>query len=147
MARITAKNPNLNFKVTSIPQIRNSKNRSTYGKIYGVAVLRSSQNRAAASIIQKALTQGEAQQVTLADSGGLQYPYRTTPAGVIKNDFTVLFARQAIQTVGFYTPSFDFIYSLFNSTLNQIASGALDVDKGSRRIENEINNYIGKNQL
>lgn len=147
IARIKAKNPNLNVKVTSIPQIRNSKNRSTYGKLYGVAILKSSSNKQAAGIVQKALTQGETQQVTLADSGGLQYPYRTTPKGAVRDDLTALFARQAIQTVGFYTPSFDFIYSLFNSTLNQIASGALDADKGSRRIENEINNYIGKNQL
>lgn len=145
-SRIMAKNPNLNYKITSIPQIKNSKNRSTYGKIYGVAVLKSSPNRAAANIIQSALSRGVAQQITIADSN-LQYPYRTTPESAITNDKTVLYAKQAIQTVGYYMPSFDFVYSLFNSTLNQIASGALDANRGTQKIEAELNNYIGKNQL
>ena len=144
--RIVAKNPNLNYKITSIPQIKNSKNRFTYGKIYGVAVLKSSPNRAAANIIQTALTRGDAQKITIEDSK-LQYPYRTTPESAITNDKTALYARQAIQTVGYYMPSFDFVYSLFNSTLNQIASGGLDVNRGTLKIEAELNNYISKNQF
>lgn len=147
VSRIRAKNPNLDFKVTSIPQIRTSQNRSTYGKLYGVAVLKSSPNKAAASVIQRALTQGDAQKITIEYSDGLQYPYRTTPKGAVKDDLDALFARQAIQTVGFYMPSFDFVYSLFNTTLNQIASGALDTNKGTSKIQLELNNYISKNQL
>ena len=145
-ARIEAKNQNLNYKVTSIPQIRNSKNRLTYGKIYGIGILKSSPNKSAASFIAQELTRNEAQKVTLED-GGLQYPYRTTPTGTTKNDVSALFARQAIQVVGYYMPSFDFTYALFNSTLSQIASGALDTDRGVQRIEAELNNYISKNQL
>lgn len=144
--RIVAKNPNLNYKITSIPQIRNSTTRLTYGKMYGVAVLKSSSNKPAAAIIQRELARGEAQKVTIEDSG-LQYPYRTTPINAIKDDLGALFARQAIQTVGYYMPSFDFTYTLFNNTLNQIASGALDASKGAAKIEAEINNYIGRNQL
>ena len=145
-SRIQAKNPNLNYKITSIPQIRTSKDRLTYGKIYGVAIIKSSQNRAAANFVQQQLTRGDAQKVTVEDSG-LQYPYRTTPQGTLKDDKSTLYARQAIQTAGYYTPSFDFTYSLFKNVLTQIASGAIDASTGSKRIEAELNNYIGKNQL
>lgn len=145
-ARIIAKNPNLDYKITSIPQIRTSKNRLTYGKIYSVAILKSSQNIPAASFIRNQLTRGDAQKITLEDSK-LQYPYRTTPENAQLDAKKVLFAKQAIQTVGYYTPSYDFVYSLFNSILTQIASGAIDTNNGSQRIEAELNNYIGKNQL
>lgn len=144
--RVASKNPNLNYKITSIPQIRNSTNRSTYGKIYGAAVLKSSRNIAAARIIQTKLTTGDVQQITVEDSG-LQYPYRTTPKAALKSDTNVLFAQQAVQTIGYYMPSFDFAYVLFNSTLEQIASGALSSEKGVKKIEGELNNYIIKNQL
>lgn len=144
--RIKAKNPNLNYKITSIPQVRSSKNRLTYGKIYGVSVLKSSSNPVAASVIQQQLTRGDALQATIENSG-LQYPYRTTPASALKEERSALFARQAIQVVGYYTPSFDFTYALFKNVLDQIASGALNTEKAVQRIESELNNYIIKNQL
>ena len=144
--RIRAKNPNLNYKVTSVPQIRNSSNRSTYGKIYGAAVLKSSRNIAAARIIQSKLITGGPQEIIVRDSG-LQYPYRTTPQIALNSDKNVLFAQQAIQTVGYYMPSFDFVYSLFYSIINQIASGEISTENGVNKIEAELNNYISKNQL
>ena len=145
-SRIQAKNPNLNYKITSIPQIRTSKDRLTYGKIYGVAMIKASQNKAAASFVQQQLTRDSAQKVTIEDSK-LQYPYRTTPQGTLKDDKSTLYARQAIQTTGYYTPSFDFTYSLFKNVLTQMTSGAIDANTGAKKIEIELNNYIGKNQL
>lgn len=145
-SRIEAKNPNLNYKVTSIPQIRNSQNRFTYGKIYSVAVLKASLNKAAASFVQRELTSGDVQKIFVEDSG-LQYPYRTTPESALRDDVSTLFARQAIQIVGYYMPSFDFVYSLFRSTLNQMESGLIDANQGVEKVESELNNYIIKNQI
>lgn len=145
-SRIQAKNPNLNYKITSLPQIRNSRTRLTYGKIYGVSVLKSAPNIQAANIVQRLLSEGDIQQIIVEDTN-LQYPFRSIPASALATEKGALFARQAIQVSGYFTPSYDFTYTLFKNVLNQIASGSIDTNAGVQRLESELNNFISRNQL
>ena len=41
---ITLKNPNLNFDIAPVPQVRNSQKQSVFAKMYGFAILKSSKN-------------------------------------------------------------------------------------------------------
>jgi multiple sugar transport system substrate-binding protein len=45
---ISLKNPNLNFDVAMVPQVSGSEKKSTYAKVYGLAVLKSSKKQASA---------------------------------------------------------------------------------------------------
>lgn len=145
-AIIKAKNPNLNYKIAAIPQVRNSKNVLTYGKIYSVSILKSSPNPSAAAFIQQNLTMGTPQQILVEDAG-LQYPYRIIPESAMKSESATFYARQAVQIKGYYMPSYSFTYSLFKRVIDQITSGAITSSDASKRLELELNDYIGKNQL
>ena len=48
LQKIVLKNPNLNFDVASFPQIKNGVKQVAFGKIYGIAILKSSKNLASA---------------------------------------------------------------------------------------------------
>lgn len=45
---ISAKNPNLNFDIAQVPQIKNSNQKVTFGRMYGVAIVKSTKNFPAA---------------------------------------------------------------------------------------------------
>ena len=51
-------NPNLSFDVTSIPQIKETTNKRTYGEIYGIAVSNRSTNLATAFSVANVLSSG-----------------------------------------------------------------------------------------
>lgn len=145
-ATIRAKNPNLVYKIAPIPQIRNSRVRLTYGKIYGAAVLRSSPNIQAAFIAQRTLAQGTPLQFLVEDAN-LQYPFRSIPASATNTENKAFFAQQAVQVIGYFTPSVSFTYNLFRDTLGQVAAGSLRAADGAKRLESELNNFILRNQL
>lgn len=145
-AKIQAKNPNLNYKIAAVPQLRNSNNVLTYGKIYNVSILKSSPNPSGAAFIQNNLTGATAQQILVEDAG-LQYPYRIIPESALKTERSTFYARQAIQIKAYYMPAYDFTYSLFKRIMSQIASGAITSSEASKRLELELNDYITKNQL
>jgi len=144
--RIKAKNPNLQYKITSVPQIDSSKDRVTYGRIYGVAALRSSRNLAAAQAVQGDLVQGNIQKIVVEVSN-LSYPYRVPPPDSIKTPTDALAARIAVQTIGFAMPTYSFVYNMMKNSMSQVASGLIDAQKGSALLQAEINNYITKNQF
>lgn len=57
---IHAKNPNLNFDVTTIPQARSGKVKATYGTMFGLSVVKSSQNVNTAYTVLSGLTDSTA---------------------------------------------------------------------------------------
>jgi multiple sugar transport system substrate-binding protein len=56
---IRAKNPNLNFDVAALPQLRQGGVAATYGRIYGFSIVRASQNTNAAYQVISILTQSQ----------------------------------------------------------------------------------------
>ncbi len=144
--RLKAKNPNLQYKITAVPQLDAIKDKLTYGRVYAVAALRSSRNLPAARAVQGDLAQGDIQKIIVEESK-LFYPYRVTPNDSIKTTTDALAARIAVQTIGYPMPSYSFMYTLMKNVTNQVASGLIDVQKGSALLQAEINNYITKNKL
>jgi ABC-type glycerol-3-phosphate transport system substrate-binding protein len=69
-------NPNLNFDIAEVPQGEGSTLRRTYGRFYGLSMLKSSDNLQGASIVM--LTLGSAENTTkIAQASGMVPPYRT----------------------------------------------------------------------
>lgn len=56
LANIRAKNPNLNFDVTTIPQPRQNKVKITFAKIYGLSILKQSKNIPASFAVLNSMT-------------------------------------------------------------------------------------------
>lgn len=139
--RILKRNPNLNLKVATIPQIRNTKTRLTYGKVYAVAMVRSTRNATAARIIQNQMITGEVHDAIVNDTN-LQYPFRVPPTSKKQTPDDVLYARAAVQTVGFLMPSYDRTYALFKNILTQLASGKIDDNAAAKNLEQELNNAL-----
>ncbi|MDQ3244995.1 MAG: extracellular solute-binding protein [bacterium] len=58
LPQIINKNPNLNFAVTSIPQIKNANNKSTYARVSGIAISKFSKNINTALVASSLLASG-----------------------------------------------------------------------------------------
>ncbi len=59
---IRSKNPNLNFDIAPFPQLKNTKNKITYGKMYGIAIPKNSQNVSTAFLVMQYLVGAPVQQ-------------------------------------------------------------------------------------
>lgn len=59
LSTITSKNPNLNFYIAPIPQIKNAGTKATFGKTQGIAVSAFSKNQAAAFAVAGLLASGD----------------------------------------------------------------------------------------
>lgn len=139
--RITKRNPNLSLKVANVPQIRNTRTRLTYGKVYAVAMVRSTRNATAARIIQNEMIGGDVHNAIVQDTN-LQYPFRVPPVNAKQTPDDVLYGRAAVQVVGFPMPSYEKTYTLFKNILTQLASGKIDENAAAKNLEQELNNAL-----
>ncbi len=140
-ARILKKNPNVNIKVADVPQIRNTRTRLTYGKVYAVGVVRTARNIAAARIIQNEMIQGDVHNA-IVNNSNLQYPFRVPPVNTKQTPDDALYTRAAVQVAGFPMPSYDRTYVLFKNILTQLASGKIDENAAATNLEQELNNAL-----
>lgn len=57
---LRTKNPNIDYDIAPIPQARGSKNRATFGRMYGMSIVRSTQNPSIAFAVMQAITSANA---------------------------------------------------------------------------------------
>lgn len=122
--KIQSVNPNLSFDVTSIPQIKNSATKRTYGEIYAVAV-----NKKAVDL---ATTLGVASLISTGD--------------VAKNFAAAVSLPPASKALLAERPTDPYLYTFFNSTI--ISRTWLDPDDTlSNKVFSELIENIVSNKL
>ena len=117
------RNPNLNFDVASVPQGQNSSVNTTFGKVYGLAILKSSLNVAASANAIITLTNSTSQSAWSDISG---YPPVTkdllsqTPS----SPFMTVFYTAALQSKGWLDPNRTVTDGIFGDMVNNVLSGS-----------------------
>ena len=123
LSDINARNPNLNYDVAPVPQPINATNLVTFGKIYGLSVLRSAKDTSATytalSILASAPVQGLWNQVT-----GLPPVLNSLLATTPTDPAQVIFYKAALQSKGWLDPNRAATDSLFSSMVRDVVSGA-----------------------
>jgi multiple sugar transport system substrate-binding protein len=141
LSDIASKNPNLNFDVAMIPQTVDAKSKSTFGNIYGFAILKNSKNIAAAFDDISYLTGNESVGVF---SGMTNYiPARRDIIASGTSDPKVqVFYDSALISRGWLDPDSDKTDSIFQSMVEDITTGRTSIQDAIKKAGGQINNLL-----
>lgn len=125
LSSIRAKNPRLNFTISQIPQLRISGAKVvTFGKLYGLAALKSSKNLTGALFVQSQMTNRTAA-ARLSNITGLT-PVRNDLLTTVPTDaFLPVIYRSAIIARSFFDPNPKQTDAIFQSMVSAVTSGRL----------------------
>ncbi len=135
---IREKNPNLDFDVSPLPQIRNGRNRVTYGSMYGLSIVRSSANQAAAYANLQALTAPDA----LTILGQLSYlpPVRRDMLATGSADpYQTIFYDSALISRGWLDMNIRITNDIFQDMIESITSGRVSTEGAIRSAHDQMN--------
>ncbi len=132
------KNPNLNFDVAALPQVKNAPRRLTYGTIYGFSVLRTSPHIAdALGTIWKLASSNAAQAWTQISN--LPPVQRSLLGQQLPDRFGTLLNQSALIAKAWLDPDPVETDGVFNNLIESVTSGKLSVDQALMTATNEIN--------
>ncbi len=130
-------NPNLSFDVTKIPQIKNSKNKKTYGEIYAVVVSKKSSNVNAAFQIAGELSKPENAK-SLSIQASLPPASRALLAEKPENPYLFSFFDSAVVSKSWIDP--DNIKSdlIFKELIDNILSNRLSLGQAVIKAQGQL---------
>ena len=133
-------NPNLNFGMSILPQSNNTVRALTYGKFYGLAVLRSSRNPQVALSIANILS-NKANSKVLAGYVGLPSARRDVLTEVTATDpFAHTKAQSAIMSKSWLEPApQSAVNEVFSLLINNIVSGTANPATGIMSANTDLN--------
>ncbi|MFZ2522469.1 MAG: extracellular solute-binding protein [Minisyncoccia bacterium] len=138
---IQQKNPNLNYGVTSVPQIRDSKKKVVFGHLYGISIVKQSKNIQASFIALNALTEVEA----IKGIGGITNlpPVRRDMLSVKPPEAHMqVFYDSALISRSWIDPEPQATSNLFRDMIESITSGRSRASDALNRAETELTALI-----
>lgn len=137
---IARMNPNLNFAVASMPQVRAAERATDAAYVYGLATSRASKNPTGAVIVASVLASQEV-------SAGLATVYGMPSAhrGVLSQSTTgdmQLFTRQTIISRAWTDPDPEKTNNIFRAMIENVTSGTLRLPEAVSRAHQELNQLL-----
>lgn len=139
---IRNKNPNLNFDVAVFPQLKNSSFRTTYGDIYGMAILRSSKNIASALQAVNLITSRE--NISSWVSKSYLPPVRRDLSVPPGDASLAVFQESAVMARGWLDPDKEGSDKVFSEMISSIVSGRDEVASAIGRAASQLRALIPK---
>lgn len=140
---IKAKNPNLNFDLALLPQIKDAKVLSTFGNIWGFAILKNSKNPSGAFTIIKTLTRSDAVPFW-ADILRIPSARRDVVGAVETNSAKSILNKSAIISKGWYDPQSPVTDSIFQEMVESYTTGRETVDGALNSASDRLDNLLRK---
>jgi ABC-type glycerol-3-phosphate transport system substrate-binding protein len=135
-------NPNLNFSVSAVPQIRGAARAVVTGYVYGLAVPRTSSNPSGAAIVAFDLAGAE---MSRALSTALGIPsVRRDVLSMPAEGNDVIYNRQAIITRSWVDPDPEKTEVIFRDMIESTVSGAALVTEAVQRADQEMAAMLGQ---
>lgn len=143
--KLKAKNPNLNFDVTFLPQITGAKTYNTFGNMLGLAIMKNSSNPAGTYTVVTALTSAQA------------FPYwtgifnlpsarRDVLGQTERSAVKTIFNQSAVMSKGWYDPNASKTNIIFQDMVESYTTGRDTLESvittASDRIDSIISNNI-----
>lgn len=140
---IRARNPNLNFDVTMLPQVRGGKNTLTYGRIYAFVVPRGGKNVGAAMVGARILggNQFDAMLSGVADLPPARRDLLSVPQ---QNAYRSVFYNSAVMSRVWLDPSSEESRIIFRDMIDSVTSGKLRISNAVGQAAKELQNLIKK---
>ncbi|MFA6552046.1 MAG: extracellular solute-binding protein [Candidatus Paceibacterota bacterium] len=141
-AEIRSKNPNLNFDVTYFPQILESQNKITYGKMQAIAISKTTANFNAAFEAMVALSGSDIVKAW-SDQTGLPPVRRDLLKSTNPSDpNSEIFYNSAIYARGWLDPNKTSTGNIFQTMVESVTSGRLPVSEAVSNATKDINNLL-----
>ncbi|OHA89135.1 MAG: hypothetical protein A2653_02910 [Candidatus Zambryskibacteria bacterium RIFCSPHIGHO2_01_FULL_43_25] len=135
---VRRKNPNLNFDVSIMPQSRNSGRNTTFGQLYGLAIIKNSKNIAGAYQIARALTTRESV-AAFVENLKLPPPRRDLLAELPSDQFLSVFYKSALWARGWHDPDPEETEVLFREMIESITGGRVRQEQAIADTHGRIN--------
>jgi len=138
---IRKRNPNLNFDITLLPQVKNTKVQLTYGRLYGLVIPKRSKNISAALTVATLLT-GKDQMLAWAEVSGLPPVRRDLLSITPSEGYQVTLYRSALISKAWRDPAPLASERIFNGLIDSITSGNNEVSEALSNANRELKDSI-----
>jgi ABC-type glycerol-3-phosphate transport system substrate-binding protein len=136
---IEKQNPNLSFDIAEIPQGASATIRRTYGRFYGLALMKSSKNASGAGIVMSDLT-GKDTSTKIANIYGMVPVLRSAVSGGSNDTYGRLAYKSAGIASGWLNPKMSATNDIFTTMVE-------DLNENRRDIKSATNDVLGRLQL
>ena len=136
-------NPNLNYAVVPMPQIRDTTRATTGGYVYGFAIPRASQNTQGALTVAYLLAGADASRL-LSQALGLPSARRDVLAEKTSGGLDDLFNRQAILVRSWIDPDPEKTEDIFRDMIQSVTSGAAKLSEAIQRADQAMTQIINE---
>lgn len=133
-------NPNLNFDVALMPQIRGTQRRTTYAHVYGLVIPTTARNSAGAYTVLNTLTAQTAQKA-FSEAMGLPSVRRDLASAPTTNTYWQTANDSAIISKSWVDPSHAGTYTSMANMVESIQSGELSISDAVKRAGSEFLNF------
>ena len=137
------KNPNLNFDVTAVPQIRNTATQTDFAHMYAVAIVKQSKNITADFTLVTSLTEPSAQ-TALASVMNLPPVRRDLLSAKPTDAFRSVFYNSALISRSWTDPDSIATAGVFRDMISGITSGQTGVSEALSNSSDQINALLQK---
>ncbi len=128
MTDIKIKNPHLNFDVTVVPQIRDTKKRITYGRMGAVAITKNSTNQLTALQVALILSSKDFAR-NISDSLGIPPARRDLLMEKQTDAFDAVFYESALLSRAWLDPNPKETYNIFKNMIESVTSGRFKISE------------------
>lgn len=143
LTSLRQQNPNLNFDVALLPQVRNGVVKSNFGRIVGLATPKTTKNPSGAISVAFALT-SRAGSEAFAQAFNLPPTRRDLLSTRPADSFKSIFTDAALRSRAWLDPQSEATESIFQNMIESVVSGKLRIADAVRVADNEISNLLQK---
>lgn len=137
ISEIREKNPNIDYDVAPIPQIRTGKVRTTYGNMYGISIARSTTNQSNTYMVMQILTSPESMAV-LSELTYLPSVRRDVIATGSVDPYMAIFLDAALISKGWLDTDPTVSNQIFTELVESVTSGREDTYRALRQASDEL---------
>lgn len=140
---IQQKNPNLNFDVTYVPQVRTAKNMTNFANIYGLSIVKQSKVIGASFLLVTSLVEPEALKV-LESKTNLPPVRRDLLADKPTDAYRSVFYDSALVSKSWLDPSSISTTDIFKTMVESVTSGQQRVSESVSKASDSIDSLFKK---
>lgn len=140
---IREKNPHLNFEITMVPQIRDSRIKATFGKIYSAVISKNSLKKQPAFWALVKLTDKDFSK-SFSEEMGLGSPRRDVLGVGAKDPFLSVVYKSSIMSRAWLEPDSEAVSEIFRNMIESTATGRLRISEAVSTAKSQLEEMLKK---
>jgi len=142
---IKARNPHLNFDIAEVPQIKGDKTKTTFAKVYALAVMKNSSQAKKQAALSSILFMASNQvSKDFSEATGLASPRRNLLAEKTTDAYFGLINKAAVMSKAWLEPDGGEVRRIFKDMVESVSSGSLSVSDSVRLAKNRLDQELRK---